>query len=135
MEFLAGDSEVVLLVALAGWRLTPSASQAPGQSEQQSEQQQGPWPHFPRDLLCYFIVVPCGHILSALRLVLEKTRVREGQGRRRRAPRGCDLIAGEHAGEGEGEVLKCSACLGNSPSKQACYGTSSASQLLLFRDT
>lgn len=120
MEFLAGDSEVVLLVAFAGWRSTPSAPQAPGQGEQQSELQQGPWPHFPRDLQCYFIVARCHHILSALLLTLEETGVPEGKGGRRRAPRGCDLIAGEHAGEGEGEALKCSACLGNSPSKQAC---------------
>lgn len=135
MELLAGDSEVVLLVALAGWRRTPSASQTPGQGEQQSELQQGPWPHFPRDLLCYFIVARCRHILSALRLTLEETRVPEGKGGRRRAPRGCDLIAGEHAGEEEGEAIKCSACLGNSPSKQASCGSPSASQLLLSRDT
>lgn len=120
MELLAGDSEVVLLVALAGWRHTPSASKAPGQGEQQSEQQQGPWPHFPRDPLGYFIVARCRHILSALCPTLEETRVQEGKGGRRRAPRGCDLIAGEHAGKEEGEALKCSACLGNSSSKQAC---------------
>lgn len=120
MELLAGDSEVVLLVTLTGWRRTLFAPQAPGQGEQQNKQQQGPWPHFPRDPLGYFIVARCRHILSALRLTLEETRVQEGKGGRRRAPRGCDLIAGEHAGEGEGEALKCSACLGNSPSKQAC---------------
>lgn len=131
MELLAGDSEVVLLVALAGWRSTPSASQTTGQGEQQSELQQGPWPHFARDLLCYFIVARCLHILSAC-LTLEETRVREGKGGRRRAPRGCDLIAGEHSGEEEGEALKCSASLGNSPSKQASCGSPSASQLLLF---
>lgn len=76
MEFLAGDSEVVLLVAFAGWRSTPSAPQAPGQGEQQSELQQGPWPHFPRDLQCYFIVARCHHILSALLLTLEETGCR-----------------------------------------------------------
>lgn len=79
MEFLAGDSEVVFLLALAGWRFTPFALQAPRQGEQQRELQQGLWPHFPRDLLRYFIIALCRLILSALCL-LEKTRVLAGGG-------------------------------------------------------
>lgn len=119
MEFLAGDSEVVLLVALTGWRHTPSAPLAPGQGVQEHELQQVPWPHFPRDPLRYFIFAHCRLISQCPAPDAGGDRGARGTGGRRRAPRGCDLISGKHTGERAGEALKYSACLGNSPSKQA----------------
>lgn len=48
MDILAGDSEVVLLVAFAGRRRTPFPPEAPGQGEKQRQLQQGRQTHFPR---------------------------------------------------------------------------------------
>lgn len=112
LDILAGDSEVVLLVALAGRRRAPFTPQAPWQGEEQHQLQPGRRPHFPR----VAEAISSSATVSALCARGSARWRREGGAGEEKTRWGCDLSTKEEAGEGtEG------ASLGNFTPKQAYW--------------